>query len=67
MEIPNRTDVEGTIITNLVLAGLLKPNEVARYLMSLSSYGVNELIPQLMESYSLIGMCLENKMWEARN
>ncbi len=67
METPNRTDVESTIITNLVLAGLLLPSEVARYTMALARYNANELSSQMQESNQLLGQSLEAKAMEARN
>jgi len=67
MKLLERVDIENQILSNLLLAGLLAEEEVPRYLIALSRYNAPELLAQLVESWKLIGQCLENKVMEARN
>ena len=65
--LPSRTDVESTIVSNLVLAGLLLPAEIARYMKTLSRYDTLEILRQLIESHKLRHESLESIAHERRN
>ena len=65
--LPTRTDVESSIVTNLVLAGLLKPAEISRYMTCLGRYSTLEILSQLVESNKLRHQRLEDMAYERRN